>query len=378
MNPILLKTLIQLAASNKKPAPAGTVGTDAHLKNRIVLFADEAVNLPDWGISGLPSMILGAAPQTCLFVSDLDVSDDAKDADDSDADASGKDDDEKPAGSVSFSLTIKAPPAPDSPLHARTIVWKLTLPIEGFRDVQTGASSTPVHAPVIKTRIKLGGLEREVEIGLLEMGGLDQPLLIGKDTLSNKFLIRPDRPEDQKAPTAPSVDLTPAPAKTPTPEAQKTETDADQKAPATVPTDQDVKADAATKPAADDATKPTTPETPVTQSPADAEADTKAADKSEPDQDGKPAPDETETPAPEQDKASQDTPAKTADDAAKPDDANQDQTNTPAQDTDKAENTPKPDEQTKPEEAAQTPAEPTASNADASETHSADGEKSPA
>ncbi|HCK20345.1 MAG TPA: hypothetical protein DHW36_17670, partial [Thalassospira sp.] len=63
MNPILLKTLIQLAASNKKPAPTGTVGSDAQLKNRIVLFSDEAVNLPDWGISGLPAMILGAAPQ---------------------------------------------------------------------------------------------------------------------------------------------------------------------------------------------------------------------------------------------------------------------------------------------------------------------------
>ena len=370
MNPILLKTLIQLAASNKKPAPTGTVGNDAHLKNRIVLFADEAVNLPDWGISGLPSMILGAAPQTCLFVSDLDVSDDAKDADDNDTDTSGKDDDEKPAGSVSFSLTIKAPPAPDSPLHARTIVWKLTLPVEGFRDVQTGASSTPVHAPVIKTRIKLGGLEREVEIGLLEMGGLDQPLLIGKDTLSNKFLIRPDRPEDQKAPTAPSVDLTPVPAPAPAPanpaepDADKTNTDTDQKTPVTPPDDQDSKSDQDTKSASKDA-------------PEDASDASKATDNADTDtiQDTKQPADAPKTPDPAQSNAMQAAQPTDADDAAKSAEANTDQNNTSPKDGDKTENTAKPDSPSKPEEPKPTQTDQNTPNADTSDTKSAEGEK---
>ncbi|MBO6807817.1 hypothetical protein [Thalassospira sp.] len=208
MNPILLKTLIQLAASNKKPAPTGTVGSDAQLKNRIVLFSDEAVNLPDWGISGLPAMILGAAPQTCLFVGDLHVDSPGDDESPPHSDDAETDSSDPPSdGTVSFSLTIKSPPDPASTLQARTIVWKLSLPIAGYRDVQTGAGNTTVRAPVIKSRLKLGGVERDVEIGLLEMGGLEQPLLIGKDTLADKFLIRPDRPDDQKAANPPAVDL---------------------------------------------------------------------------------------------------------------------------------------------------------------------------
>lgn len=211
MNPILLKTLISLAASNNKPAASGTVGSDAHLKNRTVLFSDEATDIPEWGISGLPAMILGAAPQTCLFVGDLTAN--TPDADSPTSEAS---DDEAPedtpsADTVSFSLTIKSPPEEGSRLSARTIVWKLTVPVSGYRDVQTTANSPSVRAPVIKTQIKLGGIKRDVEIGLLEMGGLEQPLLIGKDTLGDKFLIRPDRPEDAETPKAPSVDLTPKP-----------------------------------------------------------------------------------------------------------------------------------------------------------------------
>ena len=230
MNPILLKSLISLAAANKKPDPAGMVGHDAHLKNRIVLFSDETVTLPDWGISGLPAMVLGAAPQTCLFVSDLVVNPPSQGTGENAADGTAHppdqsqgqektdprpDNDAKDATTgetVSFSLTISSPPAPDSTLTSRTIVWKLALPIASYRDVQTSANSSPVHAPVIASHIILGGIERDVEIGLLEMGGLEQPLLIGKDTLADKFLIRPDRPKNQTIIAAPTVDLTPKPS----------------------------------------------------------------------------------------------------------------------------------------------------------------------
>ncbi|MFV1851370.1 MAG: hypothetical protein ACMZ66_11760 [Thalassospira sp.] len=207
MNPILLKTLITLAASNNKSAKGGTVGTDAQLKNRTVLYPDEAVDLPEWGISGLPAMILGAAPQTCLFVSDLSTDGETEDAPSGDAD-SGDDDATAPSPEIaSFSLTLKCPPEADSTLHARTIVWQLSVPIAGYRDVQTSSNSASVHAPVIKTRMVLRGVERVVNIGLLEMAGLDQPLLVGQDALADKFLIRPDRPASDKSPKAPSVDL---------------------------------------------------------------------------------------------------------------------------------------------------------------------------
>jgi hypothetical protein len=356
MNPILLKTLISLAASNKKPAPAGTVGSDAQLKNRIVLFADEAVNLPDWGIAGLPAMILGAAPQTCLFVSDLDVSDDAKDPNDTDADASDSEDDEKPAGSVSFSLTIKAPPAPGSSLHARTIVWKLSLPIAGFRDVQTGTSSTPVHAPVIRTRIKLGGLERDVELGLLEMGGLDQPLLIGKDTLADKFLIRPDRPDDQKAPALPSVDLNP-----PAPEAAKPKD----------PADQPQTSDETPAPA-DNASPTHASETPALKQAVGAGADPTAPTRTDTTDDAKPAQpaeqpadnmpkSETEPePAPVSNDTSPPAPTNAADGNADIDASTGSATADSTSNTENTDAAPKDDTQNKPEESAAPTAEPAA------------------
>ncbi len=207
MNPILLKTLITLAASNNKSAKGGTVGTDAQLKNRTVLYPDEAVDLPEWGISGLPAMILGAAPQTCLFVSNLSTDADTDDAPSNDADSSDDDATARSPEIASFSLTLKCPPEADSTLHARTIVWQLSVPIAGYRDVQTSSNSASVHAPVIKTRMVLRGVERVVNIGLLEMAGLDQPLLVGQDALADKFLIRPDRPASDKSPKAPSVDL---------------------------------------------------------------------------------------------------------------------------------------------------------------------------
>ncbi|AXO14454.1 hypothetical protein DY252_09640 [Thalassospira indica] len=410
MNPILLKTLIQLAASNKKPAPSGTVGSDAQLKNRIVLFADEAVALPDWGISGLPSMILGAAPQTCLFVSDLTVDDDGEDKDDTGSSDSSNDDasDATASGSVSFSLTIKAPPAADSSLKSRTIVWKLTLPVAGFRDVQTGASTPPVHAPVIKTRIKLGGVIRDVEIGLLEMGPLDQPLLIGKDTLSNKFLIRPDRPEDQKTPSAPTVDLTPVPAEAAKPDDSKTgaSTDKDTTASSsgagteTSTAATDTKASDDTKPdtdnkAPDAAAKPDT--TPASETPNAAqanehpkpEADAEASDTAKPAPDPQQSSDGTQSSDASPTTASQDTQAAATDDDGKTADADPPQNSMSSEDSDKTENateadpndsSSKPEEDTATSTTSATPIapEPAATNPDTPKTQPAEQENNSA
>ncbi|WP_430474933.1 hypothetical protein ACQ0MK_04095 [Thalassospira lucentensis] len=206
----MLKTLMTLAASNNKSARSGSVGEDAQLKNRTVLYPDETVDLPEWGIAGLPAMILGAAPQTCLFVSDLSTdstADENNDSDDSDESS-----EVKTADIASFSLTLKCPPDAQSSLKSRTIVWQLAAPVSGYRDIQTSANSASVRAPVIKTRMVLHGIDRDVDIGLLEMAGLEQPLLIGQDTLGDKFLIRPDRAKTDKTPKSPAVDLNPPPS----------------------------------------------------------------------------------------------------------------------------------------------------------------------
>ncbi|MEQ8392854.1 MAG: hypothetical protein RIB30_17840 [Thalassospira sp.] len=276
----MLKTLMTLAASNNKAARSGSVGEDAHLKNRTVLYPDETVDLPEWGIAGLPAMILGAAPQTCLFVSDLRT--DSADDDNSDSGDTDEGSDGNAADIASFSLTLKCPPDAQSSLKSRTIVWQLSAPVSGYRDIQTSANSASVRAPVIKTRMVLHGVDRDVDIGLLEMAGLEQPLLIGQDTLGDKFLIRPDRSKTDKAPKSPAVDLNPPPSqntpktapadKSPTQSAEDAKpTDATQPAATSDETDQTTQPDTSSptddKPTAADTSEneqtATTPSSPV-------------------------------------------------------------------------------------------------------------------
>ncbi|HCW66563.1 MAG TPA: hypothetical protein DHR80_04980 [Thalassospira lucentensis] len=207
MNPILLKTLMSLASSNASGAPRAAGGMDANLRSRTVLYPDEPVDLPRWGISALPSMILGAAPQTCLFVNDLSVGSANTDQGEGSDNASDHDDADQASETVSFSLALDSPPDKTSGLTARKITWQLSMPVAGYRDIKTSANSASVRAPVIRTRMQLRGIDRDVEIGLLEMAGLEQPLLIGQDTLGDQFLIRPDRAKDEKPATPPSANL---------------------------------------------------------------------------------------------------------------------------------------------------------------------------
>lgn len=198
---------MSLASSNASGAPRTAGGMDANLRSRTVLYPDEPVDLPRWGISALPSMILGAAPQTCLFVNDLSVGSASTDHGAGSDSTSDHDDADQASETVSFSLALDSPPDKTSGLTARKITWQLSMPIAGYRDIKTSANSASVRAPVIRTRMQLRGIDRDVEIGLLEMAGLEQPLLIGQDTLGDQFLIRPDRAKDEKPATPPSANL---------------------------------------------------------------------------------------------------------------------------------------------------------------------------
>ncbi len=204
MNPTLYKALIMLASNSKPASATKPAGRDGGLGNRTVLYADEPVDLPDWGIAALPSMILGAAPQSCLFVSDLTVEEPENDAENS---TGTPDDADAPAPvKVSFSLTVDSAPDDNSKLIQRQITWRLAMPASTFRQITTSANSTPVRAPVIRTKLVLRGVVCDVELGLLEVPGITQPLLVGRDTLSDRFLIRPDH--DKAAPTpSPSATL---------------------------------------------------------------------------------------------------------------------------------------------------------------------------
>lgn len=227
MNPTLYKALIMLASNSKPASATKPAGRDGGLGNRTVLYADEPVDLPDWGIAALPAMILGAAPQSCLFVSDLTV----EEPEDGDENSTGTPDDADatPPVKVSFSLTVDSAPDDNAKLIQRQITWRLAMPVSTFRQVTTSANSTPVRAPVIRTKLVLRDVVCDVELGLLEVPGITQPLLVGRDTLSDRFLIRPDHDKTAPNPSpsatlstatdepaAPAKPVDPAPAPTPT------------------------------------------------------------------------------------------------------------------------------------------------------------------
>ena len=269
MNPILLKTLMSLASSNASGTPRAAGGMDANLRSRTVLYPDEPVGLPRWGISALPSMILGAAPQTCLFVNDLSVGPASTDQREGSDSTSDHDDADQASETVSFSLALDSPPDKTSGLTARKITWQLSMPIAGYRDIKTSANSASVRAPVIRTRMQLRGIDRDVEIGLLEMAGLEQPLLIGQDTLGDQFLIRPDRAKDEKPATPPSANLA---ANTP----EAASDDKDKSAPKdAVPQNGDTTPSTPTTPTD---VAPVTPPASDAQPPSDTSTDTKNAD----------------------------------------------------------------------------------------------------
>ncbi|WP_102782494.1 hypothetical protein [Thalassospira sp. GB04J01] len=318
----MLKTLLSLASTNAAASASSKKnGMDAQMRTRTVLYPDEPVDLPRWGISALPSMILGAAPQTCLFVKDLTVMP-AKPDQDTDGRNSPATPSKSPTSTaspgttddstatpdsdtVSFSLALDSPPETESGLSARQITWQLSMPVAGYRDIKTSANSDSVRTPVIRTCMQLRGIDRDVEIGLLEMAGIEQPLLIGQDTLGDKFLIRPDRSKTEKTAKSPSVNLAPAPAEDAKDDKDATET-ASGKAPAATTPSSDQTAAA---PDALNNAPPTSPEMPETASDAKG-ADTPAPNTTTPTNNAPPS-----TPTPE----SQPAPATTADQPAIPD-----------------------------------------------------------
>lgn len=222
MNTSLYRALLLLASANN---PSGTAvpsrpKPENGTKDRTILFPDETVEVPAWGISGLPAMILCGAPQSCLFVTDLalnnaDGSPTQQDATDAPASEPSSPTDDKTAQDTlaRFSLSIATPCPPGSALQARSVTWSLTVPVKSFRNTRNAQGGTD-HTPVIAVRLLLKGVPCNVDLGLMEMDGLDQPLLLGQDALDDRFLIRPDRPKQDAGVTSGPATSTPAPMST--------------------------------------------------------------------------------------------------------------------------------------------------------------------
>ncbi|MDP2696824.1 hypothetical protein [Thalassospira sp.] len=192
---------------------------------RTILYPDEPADIPGWGITALPAMILGGAPQSCLFVSDLSIStpqDDKPATDNSSADTATTDTQAVSGETATFTLAVNTPCAPDGPLMARRVTWTLTAPIVYFRTQQSTKGTT--RTPVVRTELMIKGVSCPVDLGLMTLAEIEQPLLLGLDALDGRFLIQPDRPKSAPPVAVPSATppvqpatATPAPPPAPLP-----------------------------------------------------------------------------------------------------------------------------------------------------------------
>lgn len=69
---------------------------------------------------------------------------------------------------------------------------KLKAPFIEERAVKSSTGQTTIR-PVVKTKIKMGLLEFDIELTLINRDLMGFKMLIGRDALSNRFLINPSK-----------------------------------------------------------------------------------------------------------------------------------------------------------------------------------------
>lgn len=124
----------------------------------------EQVALPDWGIRRIRAKIDTGARTSAVHVGDIQQLEN---------------------GHVCFEVVIREKPK-------RRTVWIDAEPI--VRDATVKPSSGHrQQRPVVKTRIVLGGIEREIELSLVCRKGMLCRMLIGRTALEGVFVVDPSK-----------------------------------------------------------------------------------------------------------------------------------------------------------------------------------------
>ena len=121
----------------------------------------EFVALPEWGITRIKAKADTGARTSALDVVDLE---------------------KLPDGRVMFHVVVRESP--------RLKLVEVVAPVVRTSTVKPRPGLVE-ERPVVRTRMLLGGVEREIEVSLLRREGMLCRMLLGRMALSNEFLVDP-------------------------------------------------------------------------------------------------------------------------------------------------------------------------------------------
>jgi len=132
-------------------------------RRRVIVGHLERVDLPEWSIRGLVARIDSGARTSAIHVEEVS--------------RTGR-----------HRLRFKVMLSRDDPDHHR---W---VEAEVVRHAKVRSSTGHVQKrPVVRTLLRLGEVEREIEITLVSRGQMKRRMLLGRSALSRAFLVDPGR-----------------------------------------------------------------------------------------------------------------------------------------------------------------------------------------
>lgn len=135
----------------------------AHSKDFVVIGWTEYVDLPRWGVSRLRAKVDTGARSSALHVENLR---------------------ELPRGYVSFDVV----------LHRRKRERHVQVHTKVLRrGVVRSSSGEGVRRIFVSTVLRLGPVQKEIEVSLVDRGEMIHRMLLGRSALSGPFLIDVDR-----------------------------------------------------------------------------------------------------------------------------------------------------------------------------------------
>jgi hypothetical protein len=127
-------------------------------REKILIGWSEAVALPDWGISHLNAKVDTGARTSALHVEDLV---------------------ESGPGHVRFNVVVSLKPHIVHPVRAKVVRW-------GRMRSSTGHASQRL---VVRTRLRLGTVEKDIDISLISREKMRYRMLLGRQALARDFIV---------------------------------------------------------------------------------------------------------------------------------------------------------------------------------------------
>ena len=130
-------------------------------RDRVLVGAVEAIDIPAWGVHGLPAKVDTGARTSALHVERVE---------------------ELPGGRVSFDVRL-SPSEPKKCVRVNAVVRR-----RGRVRVASGAEKWRLF---VVARVRLGEVTRSIEIGLVDRRRMLYRMLLGRSALAGFFVVDP-------------------------------------------------------------------------------------------------------------------------------------------------------------------------------------------